>query len=73
MFTLNGLLDIFSKNITTSVLDQLPDADVLITSNKDSYIYNYTNIISSIEHKDSMITEINSTINCIARGYPCNH
>ena len=58
MFTLNGLLDIFSKNITTTILDQLPDADVAITSNEDSYIYNYSTLINSIEQNDPNIKAV---------------
>ena len=58
MFTLNGLLDIFSKNITTTILDQLPDADVSISSSKDNYIYNYSNLINSIEKNDTQIKAV---------------
>lgn len=58
MFTLNGLLDIFSNNITTSIIGQLPDADVSITSTKDSYIYNYSTLIQSIESQDQIIKAV---------------
>ena len=55
LFTLNGILDIFSKNVTTSILDQLPEADFTITSNTDNYIYNYTTLQNSIESQDSLV------------------
>lgn len=58
MFTLNGLLDIFSKNITTTILDQLPDSDFSITADGENYIYNYTDIITSIEKNVSIVSSI---------------
>ena len=55
LFTLNGILDIFSKNVSTSILDQLQEADFTITSNTDNYIYNYTTLQNSIESQDSLV------------------
>ena len=46
MLTLNGLLDIFSKNITTTMIDQLPEADFSIQAQDDFYIYN-TSLLSN--------------------------
>lgn len=58
MFTLNGLLDVFSKNITTSILDQLPDSDFTITSNKNNYVDNFSTIVSAIEQNDSIVKAV---------------
>lgn len=63
LFTLNGLLDIYSNNVTTSVLNQLPDADFSISSTKDKFIYNYSSIITSIESKDSLVKGITPRYN----------
>ena len=58
MFTLNGLLDVLGKNITTGVLDQVPNADFSITSNQNSYITNYSTLISAIEHNDTLVKAV---------------
>ena len=58
MFTLNGLLDVLGKNVTTSVLDQVPDADFSISSNQNSYITNYNTLITSIEHNDTLVKAV---------------
>lgn len=58
MFTLNGLLDVFGNNVTTSVLAQAPNADFAITSISSPYIYNYSTLVSKIEKNDSLVTAV---------------
>ena len=55
LFTLNGLLDIYSNNITSSIIDQLPDADFAISSNKDPFVSNYSSMISTIQTNDNLV------------------
>ncbi len=58
MFTLNGLLDVFGNNVTTSVLTQVPNVDFSITSAKKPYITNYDTLINSIKKNDPQVKAV---------------